>query len=157
MTSGPDMFPHMGLSHGTCRITCHPATMVPCVLTDMCCGDPMVPHQCLMRWYHVTVPLLSHDCGLYEWPAPVWHWPWVTSSGPGAVSGSPRAKCWLWRCPEVRGDPRSCGRRIIAGGQYHAEIKILRCYHYCRGKVSIAIQELEHNCRILNVFIIGIQ
>ena len=60
-----DISPWHVPTHGTCRITCHSASMVSCVLIDMFCGDPMVPHQCLMRWYHVTVTLISQDCGLY--------------------------------------------------------------------------------------------
>lgn len=83
-----------------------PATMVRCVLTDMFCGDPMVPHQCLMRSCHVTETRISHDCGLCD--------QCDTDHGPRGSVGVTPGQVAALECAEVRGDLVTRG--VVGGG-----------------------------------------
>ena len=92
MTSVPDMFPHTGLPHGTCRVTCQcpqwsAVSWLTCFVGTQWCrimSDEMM--SCDGDSSSLTIVVCVTR------PSVTLNWPW----GPGAVLGSPRAKWLLW-------------------------------------------------------------
>ena len=88
MTSVPDMFPHTGLPHGTCRLTCHPpqwsaVSWLTCfVATQWCRINVWWDHVMWRRLASLTIVVCVTSL--------------ILTMAPGAVSGSPRAKWLLW-------------------------------------------------------------
>ena len=140
MTSVPDMFPHTGLPHGTCRLTCHPpqwyaVSWLTCFVATQWC-----------RIKSDEIMSCDGDSHLsrlwFVWPA--WYWPWPPGQcrghpGPSGCSGVCGGQGWpgeLWA-------EDNCWRSDSCWDQ---DVEVLRLLQ----RDSINFHSwVEHNCWVL--------